>query len=163
MNEFHFEYCWMKEDTEKGFSPTRTSLASWQVNCPNIKALRGEKWAAEWKGNPQIITLFCLWLCQIFLCVWQLFSFSLRRGLWSSVCQVRPCLKVAVVFLSGVPRGDVIFCSLSSVVSPGIICHFRHYKMDGSPVNCWLRQMVKIRKDKGFQGLQRGQTTRKYC
>lgn len=102
-------------------------------------------------------------MCQIFFGVWQLFSFSLRRGLWSSVCQVSPCLEVAVVFLSGVPRGDVIFCSLSSVVVPQSICHFRHYKMDESPVNCWLKQMVKIRKDKGFQGLQTGQTTRKYC
>lgn len=98
-----------------------------------------------------------------FFGVWQLFSFSLRRGLWSNVCQVSPCLEVAVVFLSGVPRGDVIFCSLSSVVVPESICHFRHYKMDGSPVNCWLKQMVKIRKDKGLQGLQRGQTTRNYC
>lgn len=85
--------------------------------------------------------------------MWQLFSFSLRRGLWSNVCQVSPCLKAAVVFLSGVPRGDVIFCSLSSVVVPESICHFRHYKMDGSPVNCWLKQMVKIRKDKKRQGV----------
>lgn len=146
----------------KAFFPKNFSclLAS---ELPQYKSVGREKWAAEWKGNPQIITLFCLWLCQIFLCVWQLFSFSLRRGLWSNVCQVSPCLKVAVVFLSGVPRGDVIFCSLSSVVVPESICHFRHYKMDGSPVNCWLKQMVKIRKDKGFRGLQRGQTTRKYC
>ena len=44
---------------------------------------------------------------------------------------------------------------------PESICHFRHYKMDGSPVNCWLKQMVKIRKDKGFQGLQRERTDNK--
>lgn len=35
------------------------------------------------------------------------------------------------------------------MVIPESICHFRHCKMDESQVNCWLKQMVKIRKGKG--------------
>lgn len=71
-----------------------------------------------------------------------------------------PVLRLRLYF-SGVPGGDVIFCSLSSVVALESICHSRHYKMDGSPVNCWVKQMVKTRKDKRFQ-VCRGQTTGKH-
>lgn len=110
VSEFHFEYCSIKEGTwERLFFPWR-SLLPLGSELPHYKS-SGGKWGTEWKGNPQMITLFCLWLGQIWLCVGQLFSFSLRRGLWSNVCQVRPCPKV--VFLSGVPGGDVIFWSLS--------------------------------------------------
>lgn len=44
-----------------------------------------------------------------FVCVAIVF-FLARRGVYGPVSvKSDPCLKVAVVFLSGVPRGDVIF------------------------------------------------------
>ena len=72
----------MKEDTGKGFSPTRTSLASWQVNCPNIKALRGGKVSCRVKrqstNNHSFLPLI---VSDFFLCVERLekgdFDFSL--------------------------------------------------------------------------------------
>lgn len=39
------------------------------------------------------------------------------------------------------------------------ICHLKHPKMDESQVNCWLNQMVKIRKDKGAGGSHKRETT----
>lgn len=41
------------------------------------------------------------------------------------------------------------------MVIPKSICHLRQCKMDESQVNCWLKQMVKIRKAEGA-GVFRG-------
>lgn len=35
------------------------------------------------------------------------------------------------------------------MVIPKSICHLGHCKMDESQVNCWLKQMVKIREAEG--------------
>ena len=83
------------------------------------------------------------------------FLFHLEEVYGSMPVKSEPVLKVAVVFLSEFLEVVVIICSHSSVLALESICHSMHYKMDGSPVNCWGKQMVKTRKDKGFRGLQR--------